>query len=116
MDKVCIRQGLIFATLAALITGCSAWTGPRAAVEDRGLASLDRPKPAATKTNGGAKAAQPSRKAAKKPQREERQAAKEDISLNAKDIKEIFSTSAHAGADVMAGDQVLDMKPSRSPR
>ena len=116
MGNVCIKRGLILATLAALVTGCSAWTGPRAAVEDRRVANLDRARPAATKTNGGARVSETSRKAAKKPQREEPRAAKEEISPGAKDIKAIFSTTAHAGADVMAGDQVLDMKPSRSPR
>jgi hypothetical protein len=47
------------------------------------------------------------------PQREERQAAKEDTRPIAKDTKEI-SPGARAGADAMSGDhQLLDMKPEK---
>jgi hypothetical protein len=39
-----MRSALIIAALAALISGCSAWTGPRVAVEDRRIPPVDRPK------------------------------------------------------------------------
>jgi hypothetical protein len=38
-----VRSALLIAILAALVGGCSAWTGPRVVVEDRSIAP-DRPK------------------------------------------------------------------------
>jgi hypothetical protein len=118
MGGAYIKQGLILATLAALVSGCSAWTGPRAKVEERRVPGADRPKAVASKTTGGAGVSQaPNRKATKTPQREERQAANEDASLDAKNGKDTKAPGAHASADVTSSDyQVLDMKPSRSSR
>ena len=110
MGSAYIKQGLILATLAALLSGCSAWTGPRASVEDRRVPGADRSKAVASKATGAAAVSQaPSRKETAKPQVEERQAAKKDTGLNA--------SGAHASADVTSSDdQVMDMKPSRSLR
>jgi hypothetical protein len=58
-----IRKVLIVATLAALIGGCSAWTGPRAMVEDRRV-EPDRSREIHVKHLSPAKAA---RKAAVRP-------------------------------------------------
>ncbi len=107
MGNACIKQGLILATLAALVSGCSAWTGPRAKVEDRRVPSVDRSKAVASKAPGTARdpgKASPrktaNREGTETPQREERQAAKE-------------SPGAHAIADAVSGDQILELKPER---
>jgi hypothetical protein len=108
MGNVRIKQGLILATLAALVSGCSTWEGPRAKVEDRRAPGLDRSKTATAKAAGGVrdsgkalpqKTASP--KATEKPQREERQTAKE-------------VPGAQAIPDAVSGqDQILEMKPER---
>ena len=98
MRNARIKQGLILATLAALVSGCSTWEGPRAKVEDR-RPSPDRPKAVVSKPTSSAGAG-----VSQAPTRKE--TAKQDISVNA--------PGAHAGADVISGDHVLDMKPSRS--
>ena|SRR5688572_12278671 len=108
MVNASIKQGLILATLAALAGGCSTWEGPRAKVEDRAVASK-----AAAKDSGKASPRKaPNREATQKPQREERQAAKESTSLNAKNAD---SPGAHAIADAVSSDQVVDMKPDKYP-
>jgi hypothetical protein len=114
MANTWIQQGLIV-VLATVIGGCSAWTGPRAKVEDRRAPGVDRSKAAASQATAGARVSQaPSRKGTKKPQREEPPTAREDPGLNAKETKEISSPGAHASADAMSGDyQILDMKPQK---
>ena len=102
MNNACIRQGLILATLAALASGCSTWEGPRAKVEDRRVPGADRTKAVASKAP----------KRTEKPQREERQAVKEPANLNAKNAE---SPGAHAIADAVSSDQVVDMKPDKYP-
>jgi hypothetical protein len=119
MANTRIQQALIV-VLATLVSACSAWTGPRAGVEDRKAPGVDRPKTVASKAAAGAREpdkASPqktaSRKGAEKPLREERQAAKEDIRITAKDTREI-PPGARASADAMSGDhQLLDMKPEK---
>jgi len=108
MGCTSIKHALILATLAALVSGCSTWEGPRAKVEDRRVPGVDRSKTVASKAAGGAKDAgkaspqkTASPKGTEKPQREERQAAKE-------------SPGAGAVADaVSSDDQILEMKPDR---
>jgi hypothetical protein len=113
MGNACIKHGLILATLSVLVSGCSAWEGPRAKVEDRTVASK-----AGAKDSGKASPRKaPNREATQKPQREERQAAKEHSSPNAKSANDTTaSPGAHAIADAISGDQVVDMKPDKSLR
>ena len=120
MGNACIKQGLILATLAALASGCSTWEGPRAKVEDRRVPGVDRSKAVASKAAVGAKdsgKASPqktaNRKGTEKPQPEERQAVKEPANLTAKSAE---SPGAHAIADAVSSDQVVDMKPDKSLR
>jgi hypothetical protein len=124
MNSACIKHGLILATLAALASGCSTWEGPRAKVEDRRVPGVDRSKTVTSKAAAGAKdsaKASPqktaNRKGTEKPQPEERQAAKEHSSPNAKNGKDTTaSAGAGAIADAISGDQVVDMKPDKSLR
>jgi hypothetical protein len=110
MGNAGIKQGLMLATLAALASGCSTWEGPRAKVEDRTVAS----KAGAKDSGKAAPQKAPNREATQKPQREERRAAKEQPSPSAKDTTP--SPGAHAIADAVSSDQVVDMKPDKSLR
>jgi hypothetical protein len=119
MGNVSLKQGLMLATLAALAGGCSTWEGPRAKVEDRRVPGVDRSKTVAPKAAAGARDSEKAspqktanRKATEKPQREERQAVKEPANLTAKNAE---SPGAHAVADAVSSDQVVDMKPDKYP-
>jgi hypothetical protein len=100
MGDAC-KHGLILATVAALVSGCSTWTGPRAQVEDRRVPGVDRSKTVAAKASPQKT---PSAKVTEKPQREERQAAKESPGTGA------------IGDAVSSDDQILEMKPDRFSR
>jgi hypothetical protein len=107
MGHPCLKHGLVLVTLAALVGGCATSTGPRAKVEDRRVPGADRSKAVASK-------AKTSPRKAEKPQREERQVAKEPASLTATSAKDAAEPAgARAIGDAMSGDQVLEIKPER---